>query len=203
MKKLVRLETSDGHYVATGEILPLLKLPPIVTLGARFFQRYEEDVYREAFHTAVLRTVPSPDEGEVALPQKERCPLDDGRMFNQLPELYRKVGDDRVCQYCGSIHLDDFLALLDRFVDPDLPFWYLEMNDRRDKIYLRRPGIKNAMEGAIKFKMAHLPCDRAEELWPKMAAALRAGEVKWRTVVFPGAEGDDRRRHERRWWQLT
>lgn len=183
--KLVRLETSDGKYVATGEILPMIELPPIVLFGSRIFQRYEEDVYREAFHTAVLKTVPNPDEGEVELPRDERCPLDDGRLFNQLPELWSKVGDDRCCNYCGSIHPDDFLALLDKFTDSDLPYWYLSLNDRKDKIYLHRPEVKNADDGAIKFKVAHLADYDKDDVKPQINAALKASEVKWRTVIFP------------------
>ena len=186
--KLIRLETSDGHYVATGEILPMIELPPIVVFGSRIFQRYEEDVYREAFHTTVLRTVPNPDEGEVELPRDERCPLDDGRMFNQLPALWRKVGDDRCCNYCGSIHPDDFLAMLDKFIDPQLPYWYLEMNDRRDKIYLHRPEIKNAMDGAIKIKTAHLDGYDQEGVEQRINDALSSGKTKWDTVIHPAAK---------------
>jgi hypothetical protein len=186
LKTLIRLETEQGEYVGTGEILKMLKPPAIVVLGQRFFQHYEGNVYREAFMTAVLRTVPNPNEGEVAIEPDERCPLDDGRFFNQLPQLYKEQGDARMCLYCGSMHVDDFKAMLPNFIDPEKPYWYVELNDRKDKLYLRRPGNRNSDDGPIKFKLAHLQGqEHADVLIEKINEAIQAGHVKHETVILP------------------
>jgi hypothetical protein len=61
---------------------------------------------------------------------------------------------DRVCSFCGSMHPDDYLAFLEKI--PETPGSYVSWATGKNyKIYLRRPGIKNASEGAIKFYTWH------------------------------------------------
>ena len=55
LETVVRLETSDGRFIADAE--PLLPLEPteIVVWGERFFVRYEKkrDTWREVYPTVV------------------------------------------------------------------------------------------------------------------------------------------------------
>lgn len=48
---LVRLETSDGSFVANVEILPFLKAPDVILWGERHFKLHQENpvTYRECF----------------------------------------------------------------------------------------------------------------------------------------------------------
>ena len=57
-----------------------------------------------------------------------------------------------VCSFCGSMHPEDLRKALKR-VD-GIAVW-VELNDRGDKLYIHRPEVKNASEGAIKFKLLH------------------------------------------------
>lgn len=61
-----------------------------------------------------------------------------------------------MCRYCGSWNPAEFKEWLPQ-VD-GLTHW-VELNDRCDKIYIHRPDIANAEQGAIKFKTAHIQGD--------------------------------------------
>lgn len=95
--------------------------------------------------------------------EKQTCPLRSGvGPWDQGPRLdyWDTTVKDRTCSFCGSWHPKDFID----FISADGEFWLddrnaLEVNDRRDKIYVRRPGIRNAGEGAIKIKLVHLRGD--------------------------------------------
>lgn len=64
MRILVRLEASDGTFVAHGEIAPFAPLPRVVVWGARCFTLHDEGLsgaaptYREAFTVAVVGVLP-------------------------------------------------------------------------------------------------------------------------------------------------
>lgn len=63
---------------------------------------------------------------------------------------------DYSCDYCGSLHPEQFVSFLDTVItDPNIAI-RCELNDRREKVYIERPGIKNAGDGAIKFYLLHL-----------------------------------------------
>jgi len=49
----VRLTTSDGHYVATVDVLPMRPMPDVLLWGARYFLRVTDEHYREVFCVAV------------------------------------------------------------------------------------------------------------------------------------------------------
>lgn len=86
-------------------------------------------------------------------------------------------GDDLVCDYCGSWNPDEFIEWCQTILDgKSLPtrdlshlnlesissMPVLEVSDRRNKIYVRRDGIRNASDGAIKVYVAHLTKDQIE-----------------------------------------
>lgn len=73
-----------------------------------------------------------------------------------------KTNGNRVCSFCGSLHPDDFFALVKAAADagPDADYMEvvrIEPSDKQYKVYVHQPGVRNAMEGGIKFYMQHLP----------------------------------------------
>lgn len=76
-------------------------------------------------------------------------------------QRFKSTGD-RVCSYCGSLHPEDFLALVKRCAESDPLAEYnsvveIEQSDKGYKIYIHQPGVRNAHEGGIKFYTQHLP----------------------------------------------
>lgn len=114
------------------------------------------------------------------LPELMTC----GRRFDTYPggipahhdrgqELDRwqkfKSNGDRVCSYCGSLHPDDFFAAVKAAADAPEGSGYrevvaIEPSDKIYKIYVSKPGVRNAMEGGIKFYTQHLPRDEQGKL---------------------------------------
>ena len=45
----VKLVTSDGHYVATVDVLPMTPMPDVLLWGSRYFRRVTGELYREVF----------------------------------------------------------------------------------------------------------------------------------------------------------
>ena len=64
-------------------------------------------------------------------------------------DSWHRVGADRCCSFCGSIHPEDLGRLLD---DPEVRF---EMSTKGYKLYIHRPAVPNAGFGAIKFYNWH------------------------------------------------
>ncbi len=103
----------------------------------------------------------------------------------QMPtqDVWRLVGPDRVCSFCGSIHPEDLRALLPNV---DGMQTHLEVADRRHKVYIRRPGIRNAGEGAIKFYLVHGPPNSDKAFWDLLNArcVLSRRKMRERHGVF-------------------
>ncbi len=55
---LVRLETSDGRFVANVEVLPFLTAPDVILWGQRYFKLHllNPATYRECFVAVSLTT---------------------------------------------------------------------------------------------------------------------------------------------------
>lgn len=73
-----------------------------------------------------------------------------------------KSNGDRVCSFCGSLHPDDFIKLMEACAagDPNAPYGSvpeIEPSNKLYKIYIYRAGVRNAHEGGIKFYAWHLP----------------------------------------------
>ena len=90
-------------------------------------------------------------------------------------DVWQQVGPDRCCSCCGSIHPDDLRALLPT-VDGGMV--RLEVADRRHKVYIRRPGIRNASEGAIKFYLCHGPPNSDVSFWKMLSDAANLSRRK-------------------------
>lgn len=97
-------------------------------------------------------------------------------------DRWDKTGPDRVCSFCGSMHPEDFEAFLDRVLeDPDVNV-RLDISDKSYKVYLRRPEIMNASQGAIKYYKQHtsqLDTADKQRLQEKFTQAVRVSIEKF------------------------
>jgi hypothetical protein len=108
------------------------------------------------------------------LPEPMTCPRraengmdrDNGPFKNSGNGLDRwqkfKSNGDRVCSYCGSLHPEDFFALVKACAETDAEVPYetatrIEPSDKGYKVYVHRPGVHNAHDGGIKFYKQHIP----------------------------------------------
>lgn len=94
---------------------------------------------------------------------------------------------DRTCSYCGSLHPDDFLNIMQRFAAGEEGY-HFGLSDKSYKVYVHRTGVKNAAEGGIKFYGHHAPAEddprRAEHetAWAAAVTKYRADfEARWGT----------------------
>ena len=127
------------------QLIPWLLKKPYVKPDREYLVLFD-------FGAAIKFSIPeaeAPDRQEF---EKHTCPYrkhTPGQQDISEADEWRVVGNDRVCSFCGSMHIDDFKAL---FEDKGAR---LELNTRRDKIYIHRKGVGNAGEGAIKIKILH------------------------------------------------
>jgi hypothetical protein len=124
------------------------------------------------------------------LPEPMTCPrrMSDPGPFKILagPDHWQKfkaAHGNRVCSYCGSLHPDDFLALVKLCAEAGEEVEYsaavqIEPSDKGYKIYVHQPGVRNAHEGGIKFYTPHLPRDAAGKI-----AVTREQEVEYDRAV--------------------
>jgi len=116
-------------------------------------------------------------------------------------DRWNKVGSDRVCSFCGSMHPEDFERVLDQaLVDEKTT---IEQSDKPYKVYIRREGITNASRGAIKYYKQHNYTDQEsiDRITPKFVTAIKAsmGRLSAETNQFretlakaPGHGGPDK-----------
>jgi hypothetical protein len=91
-------------------------------------------------------------------------------------DSWRHVGNDRVCSFCGSLHPADFEAVLQRIISDER--CSVSLSDKGYKIYINRPEVRNASEGAIKYYKQHNYTDandiaRIEPLFLQAASLSR------------------------------
>lgn len=107
-----------------------------------------------------------------------------------------KSNGDRVCSYCGSLHPDDMFALVKASADAPEDADYrsvveIEPSDKGYKIYVQQPGVRNAMEGGIKFYTQHLPrtadgkMDVSAEQQANLGVAVRRSRVRFEKMLYP------------------
>lgn len=66
----------------------------------------------------------------------------------------------RTCSFCGSLHEDDFIDILQHYVAGDEGYSF-STTSKGYKWYAQRPNVRNASEGGIKFYNWHV--DRSDE----------------------------------------
>lgn len=146
-----------------------------------------------------------------ALPEPMTC----GRRFDQYVggvPVHRDQGEgqdhwdrhksngDRVCSFCGSLHPEDFFRLVHEAATapedaPRNTVPSIEPSDKGYKAYVHQPGVRNAMEGGIKFYTQHLPRDAegkvavTDEQNQEYALAVRRSQTRFERYLqeqFPG-----------------
>jgi hypothetical protein len=101
-----------------------------------------------------------------------------------------KSNGNRVCSFCGSLHPEDMFALVKACAEApeDAPYNSvpeIEPSDKGYKVYVHQPGVRNAMEGGIKFYMQHLPRDNdgklavTQEQQDEYGRAVRATKIRF------------------------
>lgn len=106
-----------------------------------------------------------------------------------------KSNGDRVCSYCGSLHWDDFTELVRHAADSPEDLDYrstveIEPSDKGYKIYVHQRGIRNAMEGGIKFYTQHIPRDEngnvviTKEQDEEYAKAVRVSKTRFNRYLI-------------------
>ena len=79
------------------------------------------------------------------------CPRREESLFTPSNmDSWDKIGEDRVCSYCGSLHPEDLNKLV-----KEQGIKVLETSSKLYKLYIKRPNIHNAGQGAIKFYKQH------------------------------------------------
>lgn len=96
---------------------------------------------------------------------------------------------DRTCSFCGSMHPEDLLAFMEKM--SELPGARLEMSDKSYKMYIHRPEVSNAGDGAIKFYMWHIGssemADKLQAAHDKVADLSRQrSEEVWNSIRSRG-----------------
>lgn len=106
------------------------------------------------------------------------CPLSIGHMLYQGEDkdYWYKVGKDLICSFCGSMHPNQFLQHCKNVIDDNAQHISVNLNDWKTKVYIERPEVRNASEGAIKFKLVHLPEENKKEYIDVINKALK---ISW------------------------
>lgn len=69
---------------------------------------------------------------------------------------------DRVCTYCGSLHPDDMIDIMYKFIQREEGYSF-NPSDKGYKVYASRGGVINASDGGIKFYTWHVDEEHESE----------------------------------------
>ena len=95
------------------------------------------------------------DKSEVDALERQTCGrrmMDFGpqQRTENIDHWHKLVNGDRTCSYCGSLHPMDVIDIVKKH-----GFGAIEGTDKGYKWYVRRPEVKNAMDGGIKYYRQH------------------------------------------------
>ena len=100
--------------------------------------------------------------------------------FNGEAHWRIEADGDRTCSYCGSLHPDDFLDIM-RGYGEGKEGYNFSLTDKSYKVYANRPGVRNAIDGGIKFYGAHA-VDEDDPKRGEHEAAWQAAVKRYRGV---------------------
>lgn len=105
-----------------------------------------------------------------------------------LPDTW-DLGQDgyRTCSFCGSIHPDDFMDICRKTLTDER--YAVEPSDKRYKVYVRQPGVKNASMGAIKFYMGHAPAKPTPDDQLTYSQAVKVSNDRYMAKWHPKKTG--------------
>ena len=94
-----------------------------------------------------------------------------------------RTNGNRVCSACGSLHPDDFAFMVWEAANaPEDGPWCATAeilpSDKPYKIYVRQAGVRNAMEGGIKFYTHHLSERKAKQIEGDYREAVRRSDIR-------------------------
>jgi hypothetical protein len=126
-------------------------------------------------------------------PRRNEVPIE----YTPKPDHWKKFksNGDRVCSFCGSLHPDDFFALVKMCAGIPAEAAFnsiveIELSDKRYKIYVKRPSVRNAVEGGIKFYTQHLPRDSdinpavSDEQQKEFKRAVQGSQARFETMLY-------------------
>lgn len=109
-----------------------------------------------------------------------------------------KVGEERVCSYCGSLHPDDFEKIVDLCIESNGEKAEVEWTSKGYKIYARRKDTVNAGQGGIKFYTQHIgvmeephKTEYINRVEPKINHAHKIG---WDKIMAPRKKYEEEQR---------
>jgi len=84
-----------------------------------------------------------------------------------------RTGKDgsRTCAHCGSLHPDDFIDIMYRYVAGE-DGYHFDLTTKGYKLYGHRPGVRNAGDGGIKFYTNHITPEVSTEFEAAYALAV-------------------------------
>jgi len=83
-------------------------------------------------------------------------------MFGNHRDCWQKQPNgDRTCTYCGSLHEEDFVSILEKYIAGEEGYSF-DPSTKDYKSYAHRPGVKNASQGGIKFYHWHVDLSHAD-----------------------------------------
>lgn len=109
-----------------------------------------------------------------------------------------KIGEDRVCSYCGSLHPEDFEKIVDLCIESNGEKAEVERSTKGYKIYARRKDTVNAGQGGIKFYTQHVfvleqpgQVEYIKRTEPKIQQAHKIG---WDKMMAPRRKYEEEQR---------
>jgi hypothetical protein len=125
-----------------------------------------------------------------------KCPRLIGTRFEDEDQCWNVLPNgDKTCSGCGSYHPKEWIDWLDKATDPSTED-RLTTTDKGYKMYVEKPGVRNASEGAIKVYLQHVKQYaeehklNIEELDKKIHAAAIAGNTKFQAKMNKMREGE-------------
>jgi hypothetical protein len=107
----------------------------------------------------IVRRIKSPEKKELKerffCPKREENPTSYSSFPNKDKWRVEKNGD-LCCSYCGALHPEQFLKFCKVVVDDSDIKKRIEYISNKGKIYIERPTINNAQQGAIKTYNCHI-----------------------------------------------
>lgn len=144
----------DMIYMKTSEGIPCLVVGKIYTNTTL-------KVGQENSNGEKTLRVDTSDRKKDSIKQDHPCPRSYGHPFTDRDVDHtwdKEKNGDHTCSFCGSWKTDEFLKFC-----KESETGFLEVSDKKYKIYVKRPGISNAGEGPIKFYTMHLDPRTSDE----------------------------------------
>lgn len=146
----------------------VLDLPrnPERTVALRKLLEAKDAAVRALVFTDRASTAAEPTGEELICPERKNVP----HQADKPSDTWRVLPNgDRTCSFCGSLHPDDYLRILKLAADEASPVTCERAVGKAYKWYVDQPGVRNALEGGIKFYTWHIPT----EAWAAEATEIQ------------------------------